>query len=79
MQTKMKNKIIPTREEIQHRAYELWEKGGRQVDRDQEYWFQAETELRNLCQRDGHKAVVIRGPRRAMQPFGVESTPRPIL
>ncbi len=32
-------------DEIARRAYELWQKGGRQPGRDQEYWFQAEAEL----------------------------------
>ena len=32
-------------EEIRARAYELYEQGGRQNGRDQEYWLRAESEI----------------------------------
>ena len=37
----------PTREQIIHRAYELWEQAGKPEGRDQEFYHQAEQELRN--------------------------------
>jgi hypothetical protein len=37
----------PTQEQIIHRAYELWEKAGKPDGRDQEFYRQAEQELRN--------------------------------
>ncbi len=40
---KMEN---PTREQIIHRAYELWEKNGKPEGRDQEFYHQAEKELK---------------------------------
>jgi hypothetical protein len=33
------------RNEVQHRAYHLWEAAGRPAGRDLEYWLQAEAEL----------------------------------
>ncbi len=33
--------------QIARRAYELWEKAGRPQGRDQEFYYQAEKELRN--------------------------------
>jgi hypothetical protein len=36
-----------TREQIIHRAYELWEQAGKPDGRDQEFYHQAEQELRN--------------------------------
>jgi hypothetical protein len=35
----------PTREQIIHRAYELWEQAGKPDGRDQEFYHQAEKEL----------------------------------
>jgi hypothetical protein len=35
------------RREVSARAYELWERAGRPSGRDQEFWFQAEDELKN--------------------------------
>jgi Protein of unknown function (DUF2934) len=35
----------PTREQIIHRAYELWEQAGKPDGRDQEFYHQAEREL----------------------------------
>lgn len=35
----------PTREQIIHRAYELWEQSGKPDGRDQEFYHQAEREL----------------------------------
>jgi hypothetical protein len=37
----------PTRKQINHRAYELWEQAGKPDGRDQEFYHQAEQELRN--------------------------------
>jgi Protein of unknown function (DUF2934) len=36
----------PTKEQIIHRAYELWEKADKPEGRDQEFYHQAEQELR---------------------------------
>ena len=38
------------REQIAALAYQLWEKGGREAGRDQEYWFQAENQLKAASQ-----------------------------
>jgi hypothetical protein len=35
----------PTREQIIHRAYELWERAGKPDGRDEEFYHQAEKEL----------------------------------
>jgi hypothetical protein len=37
----------PTQEQIIHRAYELWEQAGKPDGRDDEFYHQAEQELRN--------------------------------
>jgi hypothetical protein len=37
----------PTKEEVIHRAYELWEQAGKPEGRDKEFYRQAEQELRN--------------------------------
>ena len=37
----------PTKEQIIHRAYELWEQAGKPDGRDEEFYHQAEQELRN--------------------------------
>ncbi len=37
----------PTKEEIIHRAYELWEQAGKPEGRDDEFYHQAERELRD--------------------------------
>jgi hypothetical protein len=37
----------PTRAQVIHRAYELWEQAGKPDGRDQEFYNQAEQELRN--------------------------------
>ena len=36
----------PTDKEIQNRAYEIWERNGRPEGREDEFWHQAEAELR---------------------------------
>lgn len=36
----------PTRDEIMLRSYELWEQAGKPKGRDQEFWYQAEQELK---------------------------------
>jgi Protein of unknown function (DUF2934) len=36
----------PTPEQIRQRAYELWQLAGSPEDREQEFWYQAEQELR---------------------------------
>jgi hypothetical protein len=42
-ETPMEN---PTKEQIIHRAYELWEQAGKPEGRDQEFYHQAEKELK---------------------------------
>jgi hypothetical protein len=39
--------------EVRARAYELWEQAGRPSGRDQEFWFQAEGELKNKSHQSG--------------------------
>ncbi len=38
----------PTKEQIIHRAYELWEQAGKPEGRDDEFYHLAEQELRNV-------------------------------
>jgi Protein of unknown function (DUF2934) len=38
----------PASAEIQHRAHQLWEQAGRPEGRQDEFWFQAEQELREM-------------------------------
>ena len=40
----------PTKEQIIHRAYELWEQAGKPEGRDDEFYHLAEQELRNADQ-----------------------------
>ncbi len=47
-------RMKPTHEEIAMRAYELWEKGGRQAGRDLDDWLHAEAELSFLSQAGAH-------------------------
>ena len=37
----------PTEQEIKRRAYEIWERHGRPEGKEDEFWQQAEQELRN--------------------------------
>jgi Protein of unknown function (DUF2934) len=37
----------PSKQEIEARAYQLWEKAGRPQDREEEFWHLAQQELRN--------------------------------
>jgi hypothetical protein len=37
----------PTEEQIRQRAQEIWERNHRPDGRDEEFWYQAEQELRN--------------------------------
>ena len=37
----------PTKEQVIHRAYELWEQAGKPEGRDDEFYHLAEQELRN--------------------------------
>ena len=37
----------PSKEEIEARAYQLWEQAGKPVGREKEFWRLAEQELRN--------------------------------
>jgi hypothetical protein len=37
----------PSKQEIEARAYKLWEQAGRPKDREAEFWHLAEQELRN--------------------------------
>ena len=47
----------PTKEQVIHRAYELWEQAGKPEGRDQEFYHQAEQEL-----RDADKSSLLRTP-----------------
>jgi hypothetical protein len=38
----------PTEKEIKNRAYEIWERNGKPEGKEDEFWQQAEQELRNL-------------------------------
>ncbi|HMF77074.1 MAG TPA: DUF2934 domain-containing protein [Bryobacteraceae bacterium] len=40
----------PTKEQITHRAYQLWEQAGKPEGRDDEFYHLAEQELRNADQ-----------------------------
>jgi hypothetical protein len=46
----------PTKEQIIHRAYELWEQAGKPDGRDDEFYHQAEKELK---QGLGHEPTVL--------------------
>jgi DUF2934 family protein len=37
---------LPTPEQIRWRAYELWKLAGEPEDREQEFWYEAERELK---------------------------------
>jgi hypothetical protein len=37
--------MLPTKQDVQLRSYQIWEQEGRPNGRDQEHWFQAEREL----------------------------------
>lgn len=37
--------MLPTKQEVQLRSYQIWEREGRPHGRDQEHWFRAEREL----------------------------------
>jgi hypothetical protein len=47
----------PTQEQIIHRAYEIWEKNNKPEGRDEEFYYQAEQEL-----RDQDKSSPLRTP-----------------
>ena len=38
-------RALPLREEVEHRAYEIWEREGRPEGRDIEHWLAAERQL----------------------------------
>ena len=40
---------VPTREQVETRAYLLWLQGGREDGSAERYWFQAESEYANLA------------------------------
>ena len=40
---------LPTHDEIQHRAFEIYERNGRQDGQAQEHWMEAERELMQEC------------------------------
>ncbi len=42
----------PTEEQIRQRAQEIWEENHRPVGRDEEFWYQAERELRQSVTSD---------------------------
>ncbi len=37
--------MMPTKQDVQLRSYQIWEKEGRPHGRDREHWFRAEREL----------------------------------
>jgi hypothetical protein len=37
--------MIPRKQDVQLRSYQIWEREGRPQGRDQEHWFRAEREL----------------------------------
>lgn len=39
-----------SKEEIRARAFELWEQHGRPAGRDEEFWLQAESELKDISE-----------------------------
>jgi hypothetical protein len=43
----------PTEERIRIRAYELWELAGQPRGRDDEFWYQAEKEIRETKELEG--------------------------
>jgi hypothetical protein len=47
----------PSREEVETRAYHLWEKTGRPHGRDEDYWLQAEKELRAEYASHYHQVI----------------------
>ncbi len=52
----------PNYHEIALRAYQLWEEGGRQPGRDQQYWLQAEAELKARQQAGARTVTSKRSP-----------------
>jgi hypothetical protein len=48
LRQKLQRRLVPRRskEQISARARELWEQHGRPAGRDEEFWLQAESELR---------------------------------
>jgi hypothetical protein len=60
MNTTLKSSSIetkPTHQQIAVVAYQLWERGGHQSNRDQEYWLQAEKQLATNSQAASSKTV----------------------
>ena len=47
----------PTKEQVIHRAYELWEQAGKPEGKDKDFYHQAEQEL-----RDADKSSPLRTP-----------------
>jgi hypothetical protein len=47
----------PSKEQIIHRAYELWEQAGKPEGRDQEFYHQAEKELQAHPPEESAKEV----------------------
>ncbi len=43
----------PSEEQIRARAHQLWEAAGRPEDREQEFWYQAERELKGTADETG--------------------------
>jgi Protein of unknown function (DUF2934) len=52
--------MMPTRQEIQLRSYQIWEREGRPAGRDKEHWFRAEREL--AAEETAPKSVAARSP-----------------
>ena len=60
----------PTEKEIMERAYEIWERNGRAEGRQDEFWYQAEQELRGV---DPSKIAL------APEPPAISEIPSPAL
>ena len=57
MNTTIKTEPEPANEQIAARARHLWEKGGRQLGHDLEYWLQAEEQLQAAAQRGAAEPI----------------------
>ena len=73
MRIETKNQSKPTHEQIQQRAYDLWEKAGHLQGRDEEYWLQAEAELRAEIRTQGNGPAQSRTATR--QPASARTVP----
>jgi Protein of unknown function (DUF2934) len=56
----------PTEEQIREHAYQLWEVAGKPEDREQEFWYQAEHELKH---GNGEASWASSNPDEKSEPF----------